>query len=111
MEWIRNQIVKAFENVPKEDAMTAIVAYEPIWAIGTGKVATSEQAEEVCGHIRNVLREIYDDEVAEEIRIQYGGSVNGTNAKELLSMEDIDGGLVGGAALKADFANIVNYNL
>ncbi len=111
MEWIKNQIVKAFENVSREDAMTAIVAYEPIWAIGTGKVATSEQAEEVCGHIRNVLREIYDDETAEEIRIQYGGSVNGANAKELLSMEDIDGGLVGGAALKEDFAKIVNYNL
>lgn len=77
---------------------------EPVWAIGTGKTATSVQAEEVCAAIRKVLSEIYDEETAGEIRIQYGGSVNAGNAAELFAMPNIDGGLVGGASLKADFA-------
>ena len=80
-----------------------VVAYEPIWAIGTGKTATSAQAQEVCHAIRTVLAELYGRETAEEIRIQYGGSVNSKNAAELFAMEDIDGGLVGGASLKEEF--------
>ena len=86
-----------------------MIAYEPIWAIGTGKTATSEQAQEVCAAVRQCIREIYGDAVAEEIRVQYGGSVNGGNAAELFGMPDIDGGLVGGASLKEDFGKIVNY--
>ena len=86
-----------------------MIAYEPIWAIGTGKTATSEQAEEVCGYIRQVIGELYGPETADVIRIQYGGSVNAGNAAELFSMPDIDGGLVGGASLKEDFGKIVNY--
>ncbi|HBH70492.1 MAG TPA: triose-phosphate isomerase, partial [Lachnospiraceae bacterium] len=84
--------------------------YEPIWAIGTGKTATSDQAEEVCKAIRDTIADIYDSDTAEKIRIQYGGSMKPANCKELLAKPDIDGGLIGGAALKADFAEIVNYN-
>jgi len=86
-----------------------VIAYEPIWAIGTGKVATTEQAQEVCCAIRKLIAEIYDEATAESIRIQYGGSVNGTSAPELFAQPDIDGGLIGGASLKEDFGNIVNY--
>lgn len=110
LEWIKGQIIKAFENVPAENAVQTIIAYEPIWAIGTGKVATKEQAEEVCHFIRETIAGLYGDETAQNIRILYGGSVTGDSAKELFSMEDIDGGLVGGASLKADFGRIVNYN-
>ena len=86
-----------------------VIAYEPIWAIGTGKTATSDQAQEVCGAIRECIKEIYDAPTAEAVRIQYGGSVNAGNAAELFAKPDIDGGLVGGASLKADFGSIVNY--
>ena len=109
LDWIRGQITNAFADIPADDAVQTIIAYEPIWAIGTGKVATKEQAEEVCGFIRSVIRELYGDDVAENIRILYGGSVTGDSACDLFSMEDIDGGLVGGASLKADFGRIVNY--
>lgn len=109
IDWIRQQIKVAFLNVTSEQAKKAVIAYEPIWAIGTGKTATSDQAEEVCKAIRDCIREIYDDATAEEIRIQYGGSVNAGNAAELFAKPDIDGGLVGGASLKADFGKIVNY--
>ena len=109
MDWIRQQVKVGFRNVTKEQAMTAVIAYEPIWAIGTGKTATSEQAEEVCKGIRECIAEVYDEETAEAIRIQYGGSVNAGNAAELFAMPDIDGGLVGGASLKADFGKIVCY--
>lgn len=109
IDWIRQQIKVAFLNVTSEQAKKAVIAYEPIWAIGTGKTATSEQAEEVCKAIRDCIAEIYDDATAEEIRIQYGGSVNAGNAAELFAKPDIDGGLVGGASLKADFGKIVNY--
>ena len=108
MDWIRQQIKIAFLNVTSEQAKTAVIAYEPIWAIGTGKTATSEQAEEVCKGIRECIAEIYDTDTAQAIRIQYGGSVNAGNAAELFAMADIDGGLVGGASLKADFGKIVN---
>ena len=95
IDWIRQQIK---------------IAYEPIWAIGTGKVATTEQAEEVCAAIRACIGEIYDEATAQAIRIQYGGSVSAASAPELFAQPDIDGGLVGGASLKPDFGKIVNYN-
>ena len=110
LDWIRQQIKIAFQNVTAEQAASAVIAYEPIWAIGTGETATSDQAEEVCGAIRACIREVYDEATAESIRIQYGGSVNAGNAAELFAKADIDGGLVGGASLKADFGKIVNYN-
>ncbi len=110
IDWIRQQIKIAFLNVTAEQAKTAVIAYEPIWAIGTGKVATTEQAEEVCAAIRQCIGEIYDEAAAEAIRIQYGGSVSAASALELFAQADIDGGLVGGASLKPDFGQIVNYN-
>lgn len=109
IDWIRQQIKIAFLNVTPEQAKTAVIAYEPIWAIGTGKTATSDQAEEVCAAIRVCIGEIYDASTAEAIRIQYGGSVNAANAAELFAKPDIDGGLVGGASLKPEFGKIVNY--
>ena len=109
IEWVRIQIKCALAGVSAEDAKKVVVAYEPIWAIGTGKTATSAQAQEVCHAIRTVLAELYGKEVADEIRIQYGGSVNSKNAAELFAMEDIDGGLVGGASLKEEFVSIVHY--
>lgn len=109
IDWIRQQIKIAFLNVTAEQAKTAVIAYEPIWAIGTGKVATTEQAQEVCAAIRACIGELYGKETAEEIRIQYGGSVSAASAPELFAQPDIDGGLVGGASLKPDFGKIVNY--
>lgn len=109
IEWIRMQIKRGLAGIGAEDMKKIVIAYEPIWAIGTGKTATSEQAQEVCAAIRQVLSELYGTAVAEEVRIQYGGSVNGKNAAELFAMADIDGGLVGGASLKEEFAQIVNY--
>ena len=109
MDFVRMQIKIAFQNVTAEQAASAVIAYEPIWAIGTGETATADQAEEVCGAIRACIAEIYDEAAAESIRIQYGGSVNAGNAAELFSKPDIDGGLVGGASLKPDFGSIVNY--
>lgn len=109
IDFIRTQIKSDLVGVTAEQAASIVIAYEPIWAIGTGKTATSDQAEEVCGAIRACIREIYDDATAESIRIQYGGSVNAGNAAELFAKPDIDGGLVGGASLKADFGKIVNY--
>ena len=110
IDWIRQQIKIAFLNVTADQAKTAVIAYEPIWAIGTGKVATTEQAEEVCAAIRVCIGEIYDEATAEAIRIQYGGSVSASSAPELFAQPDIDGGLVGGASLKPDFGKFVNYN-
>ena len=110
LDWIRQQIKIAFLDVTAEQAATAVIAYEPIWAIGTGKVATTEQAQEVCGAIRVCIAEIYDEATAQAIRIQYGGSVSAASAPELFAQPDIDGGLVGGASLKADFGRIVNYD-
>ena len=109
IDFIRQQIKIAFLNVTAAQAATAVIAYEPIWAIGTGKVATTEQAEEVCGAILACIKEVYDETTAEAIRIQYGGSVSAASAPELFAQPDIDGGLVGGASLKADFGKIVNY--
>ncbi len=109
MDWIRLQIKSDLAGVLADDVKKLVIAYEPIWAIGTGKTATTEQAEEVCKGIRDCISEIYDDATAEAVRIQYGGSVNAGNAAELFAQPDIDGGLVGGASLKADFGKIVNY--
>ncbi len=109
MDWIRLQIKSDLDGVAADDVKNLIIAYEPIWAIGTGKTATTEQAQEVCKGIRDCIAEIYDAATAEAVRIQYGGSVNAGNAAELFAQPDIDGGLVGGASLKADFGKIVNY--
>ena len=109
MDWIRQQVKVGFQNVTAEQAKTAVIAYEPIWAIGTGKTATTEQAQEVCKGIRECIAEIYDDATAAAIRIQYGGSVNAKTAPDLFAQADIDGGLVGGASLKPEFGQIVNY--
>ncbi len=109
IELIRQQLKIALRNVSKEDAAKVVIAYEPVWAIGTGVTATSAQAEEVCKAIRELLVEIYGQATADVMRIQYGGSMNGANANELLNMPNIDGGLVGGASLKPEFAQVVNY--
>ena len=109
MDFIRQQVKIGFQGLTADQAKEAVIAYEPIWAIGTGKTATTEQAQEVCGEIRKCIAEIYDEATAEAIRIQYGGSVNAATAPELFAQPDIDGGLVGGAALKPDFGKIVNY--
>ncbi len=109
MDFIRQQVKVGFLGVTADQAKTAVIAYEPIWAIGTGKTATTEQAQEVCKGIRDCIAEIYDQATADAIRIQYGGSVNAATAPELFAQPDIDGGLVGGASLKPDFGKIVNY--
>lgn len=109
MDWIRLQIKSDLVGITAEQVASMVIAYEPIWAIGTGKTATTEQAQEVCKGIRECIAEMYDEATAEAVRIQYGGSVNASTAADLFSQPDIDGGLVGGAALKADFGKIVNY--
>lgn len=109
LDWIRMQIKSDLVGVTAEQVASMVIAYEPIWAIGTGKTATTEQAQEVCKAIRDCIAEIYDAATADAVRIQYGGSVNAGNAAELFAQPDIDGGLVGGASLKADFGKIVNY--
>ena len=107
-ELVAMQTKIALGGVSKADAANVIIAYEPVWAIGTGKTATADQAEEVCAIIRNVVADIYDTETAEAMTVQYGGSMNAKNADELLAKENVDGGLIGGASLKAeDFSIIV----
>lgn len=101
-QFVRNQVKAAFEGIREGDAKKAVVAYEPIWAIGTGKTASSEDANEVCQTIRETLRELYSDAVADEVRIQYGGSVKPENIEELLAQSDIDGALVGGASMEQE---------
>ena len=108
---ITSQTEKALDGLTEEQVANTIIAYEPIWAIGTGKTATSEDANNAIKAIRNKISNLYGQNVSERVIIQYGGSVKSTNAQELFSMSDIDGGLVGGASLKVDeFAKIVNYN-
>ena len=110
-EIITTQVEKALEGLTKDQVKGTIIAYEPIWAIGTGKTATSKDANDSIKDIRAKIAQIYGKDVAEEVIIQYGGSVKSSNAKELFEMSDIDGALVGGASLKADeFAKIVNYD-
>ena len=107
-EVIARQIKLDFFGISKDELLSCIIAYEPVWAIGTGKTATAEQAEEVCAFIRATLAKLYDSETAEAVTVQYGGSMNAANAAELLSKPDVDGGLIGGASLKAnDFSVIV----
>ena len=108
---ITSQTQKALDGLSDEQVQNTIIAYEPIWAIGTGKTATNEDANEAIKKIREKICQIYGQNVSERVIIQYGGSMKPNNAKELLEMSDIDGGLIGGASLKAeDFASIVNYN-
>ena len=110
-EVITSQTQKALDGLSDEQVANTIIAYEPIWAIGTGKTATSEDANEAIKKIREKICEIYGQNVSDRVIIQYGGSMKPSNAKELLEMSDIDGGLIGGASLKADdFSAIVNYN-
>ena len=108
-ELVRMQTKIALRDVTPEQMANVVIAYEPVWAIGTGKTATADQAEEVCAQIRKVIGELYGEAVAEATTIQYGGSMNAKNCDELVSKKDVDGGLIGGASLKApDFAVIVN---
>jgi triosephosphate isomerase len=107
---VESQTRAALKGLSVENVKACVIAYEPIWAIGTGKTATSEDANEVIGYIRNTVAEVAGQEAADAIRIQYGGSMKPSNASELMAMPEIDGGLVGGASLKAeDFSKIVNY--
>jgi len=107
-EVLRRQVVEGLRDIPAESARSLVIAYEPVWAIGTGKTATPEQAEEAQAFVRELLADAYSREVAEEIRIQYGGSVKPGNAYEIMKQPDVDGALVGGASLKADsFLGIV----
>ena len=111
VEVITTQTEKALEGLTEKQVENTIIAYEPIWAIGTGKTATSEDANNSIKAIRNKIAEIYGSDVADQVIIQYGGSVKSSNAKELFNTSDIDGGLVGGASLKAEeFSKIVNYD-
>ena len=104
---VKDHVLGAYAGLSKEDALKTVIAYEPVWAIGTGKVATPEQAQEVHAFTRALLVELFDKEVADSVRIQYGGSMKASNAVELLGKDDIDGRLICGAALKAeDFAGI-----
>ena len=110
-EKVVSQIRKDFSEIEATDATKVIIAYEPIWAIGTGKTASKEDANEACKWIRDEIRSLYQDEVANQMEILYGGSVKSSNAKDLFEMSDIDGGLVGGASLEPEeFAKIANYN-
>ncbi|MBQ9104050.1 MAG: triose-phosphate isomerase [Clostridia bacterium] len=107
---LKKQIVDGFKDITAEDFDNIVIAYEPVWAIGTGKTATAEDANKTIGYIRSLVKKIWGQEVGKALRIQYGGSMKPSNAKELMAERNIDGGLIGGAALKAaDFAGIVNY--
>lgn len=107
---VKSQVINALKDVTKDQMKrNVVIAYEPIWAIGTGVTATDEQAEQMCKYIRDVIAEIYDEVIADKVRIQYGGSVKPSNASKILNMPNIDGALVGGASLTNDFVAIVNY--
>lgn len=109
-EWAVSQIKAALAGLTAAQVQSLVIAYEPIWAIGTGKTASADQAEEMCKTIRDTVKDLYDETTAENVRIQYGGSVKPANVKELMAKPDIDGGLVGGASLKPDsFLQLVNY--
>ncbi len=108
--FVKGQVVAALMGIPSCDMLRITIAYEPIWAIGTGKTATPQQANQMCGFIRQIIQELYGEDVSEEVVIQYGGSVKPSNATELMNMEDIDGALVGGASLVAeDFLEIIHF--
>lgn len=108
--WVSSQTQNALKDIPAQQVQGLVIAYEPIWAIGTGRTATKEQANETIGAIRTAVGRLYGTDTAEKVRIQYGGSMNPKNAAELMAMPEIDGGLIGGASLKAaDFAAVVCY--
>lgn len=106
---VEDQVKNSLKDISKEDMKNVVIAYEPIWAIGTGVTATSEEAEDMCKFIRNVVKGIYSEDISKNLKVQYGGSVNAKNANEILNMPNIDGALVGGASLKNEFTAIVNY--
>ncbi len=109
-EFVKNQLMGAFEGITSEDAVRCVIAYEPIWAIGTGRVATPEQAGDMCAFIRETLIELYDEDTADEIIIQYGGSVKPENISDIMDMPEIDGALVGGASLDPEkFMAIIDF--
>ncbi|MDO5025774.1 MAG: triose-phosphate isomerase [Trueperella sp.] len=110
VEFVLGQIAAMLENLSAAEVAKSVIAYEPIWAIGTGEVATPADAQEVCGAIRQKVAEMFDQDTADAVRIQYGGSVNSGNVKDIMAQADVDGALVGGASLKADeFSKIVTY--
>ncbi|MBS4537768.1 triose-phosphate isomerase [Clostridium sp. D2Q-11] len=107
---VKTQVIKALKGVEENQMKDIVLAYEPIWAIGTGKTASSEDANEMISFIRNIIEDIYNEEISEEIRIQYGGSVKPANVTEIMNQPDIDGALVGGASLKKDdFTDLVRF--
>lgn len=109
-ELVESQILKALDHIDDEEVTKIVIAYEPIWAIGTGKTATSEEANDMISFIRNILRDKYSQDISEKVRIQYGGSVKSSNIAEIMSQSDIDGALVGGASLKADeFIKLIRF--
>ncbi|GHC64231.1 triose-phosphate isomerase [Streptomyces flavofungini] len=110
VQYTLNQLDGGLKDVPAEQAESIVIAYEPVWAIGTGEVATPEDAQEVCGAIRGRLAELYSQDLADKVRIQYGGSVKAKNVADIMAQPDVDGALVGGAALDADeFVKIVRF--
>ena len=110
-EWVEAQVKAALKDLAAEQVSNLVIAYEPIWAIGTGKTATSDQAEEICAVVRKTVADLYDQDVADKVRIQYGGSVKPANVKELMAKPNIDGGLVGGASLVPEsYLELVNFN-
>lgn len=110
VEYVLGQIEEMLAPLSAEEVAKSVIAYEPIWAIGTGEVATPENAQEVCGAIRSKIAELFDAPTSEAVRIQYGGSVKSSNVQEIMAQPDVDGALVGGASLQADeFAKIVTY--
>lgn len=109
-EWVEGQVTAALKDLSSDQVASLVIAYEPIWAIGTGKTASSDQAEEICAVVRQTVAKLYDQTVADKVRIQYGGSVKPANVKELMSKENIDGGLVGGASLVPEsYLGLVNF--
>ena len=107
---LKKQVLEGFKDIIESDFANIVIAYEPVWAIGTGKTATADDANKTIGYIRSLVKKTWGQDVAKSLRIQYGGSMKPSNAKELMAMRNIDGGLIGGASLKAeDFAGIVNY--
>lgn len=107
---VKNQVIAAYKEISEEGALATVIAYEPIWAIGTGKTATSAQANEVCAQIRHEIEALYGENVSKKIRIQYGGSVKPANVKEIMAQSDIDGALVGGASLVAeDYIKLIKF--
>lgn len=110
-EVLVRQTTGAFADIDAKELKNIVIAYEPVWAIGTGKTATSQQANDTIKIVRDTIAKLYGKSEADKMRIQYGGSMNTKNAKELMAMEEIDGGLIGGASLKAlDFSQVVKYN-